>query len=210
MLSMVLCCRTAPCFRACECQALANRLGGGRQTTAEEVDFGRYARSRRRKPRMAADRASMKQRPGKQGRPPFDPGPNYEKEHENEVRIGALEKDGEQMLKVMEDGGMVAVLSGMEIMYTFILRGQYQCVIHKFDAEDARGKSWEMNERNRAMLKNLPSAADQLFEIIYKPGMDLMGVMMAAERGIINFLDYIGALPAEDTDFMDWNHKGGE
>ena len=102
---------------------------------------------------------------------------------------------------------MVAVLSGMEIMYTFIFRNQYQCFIHKFDAEDGRYKGWEMNERNRAMLKNLPSAADQLFEIRFKPDMDYMGVMVAAERGIINFLDYIGALPAEDQDFMGWQEK---
>lgn len=133
-----------------------------------------------------------------------------DRNHDNDVRIGALEKDGEQMMQVMKDGGMVAVLSGMEIMYTFIYRGQYQCFIHKFDAEEGRHKSWEMNERNTAMLKNLPSAADQLFEIIFKPGMDYVGVMMAAERGIINFLDYIGALPAEDQDFMSWQNKEGE
>jgi nickel-dependent lactate racemase len=133
-----------------------------------------------------------------------------EKGHENDVRIGALEKDGEQMMKVMEDGGMVAVLSGMEVMYTFIHNQQYQCFIHKFDAEEGRHKSWEMNERNRAMLKNLPSAADQLFEIKFKPGMDFIGVMIAAETGIIRFLDYIGALPAEDMDFMDWQEKEGE
>lgn len=134
----------------------------------------------------------------------------YEKEHENDVRIGALEKDGEKMMEVIENGGMVAVLSGMEIMYTFIYNRQYQCFIHKMDAEDGRFKSFEMNERNRAMLKNLPSAADQLFEIIYKPDMHYMGVMVAAEQGIIRFLDYIGALPAEDTDFMSWQDKEGE
>lgn len=135
---------------------------------------------------------------------------DYEKGHENDVQIGALEKDGEQMLKVMEEGGMVAVLSGMEVMYTFIYRNQYQCFIHKFDAEEGRHKGWEMNERNRAMLKNLPSAADQLFEVRFKPGMDYVGVMMAAETGIIRFLDYIGALPAEDQDFMAWQEQEGE
>ena len=134
----------------------------------------------------------------------------YEKGHENDVRIGALEKDGAQMMKVLEEGGMVAVLSGMEIMYTFIFRNEYQCFIHRFDAEEGRCKSWEMNERNTAMLKNLPSAADQLFEIRFKPGMNYMGVMVAAEKGIINFLDYIGALPAEDADFMSWQNKEGE
>ena len=151
----------------------------------------------------------MKKSSGKNVPDGIDP-ETWEQGHENDVRIGAIEKDGDQLMKVLEDGGMVAVLSGMEIMYTFIYRNQYQCFIHKFDAEEGRRKSWEMNERNRAMLKNLPSAADQLFEIKFRPDMNLMGVMVAAERGIINFLDYIGALPAEDTDFMSWQNKEGE
>lgn len=147
---------------------------------------------------------------------PATPDPDIKKpvvdnrNHDNDVEIGALEKDGEKMMKIIEDGGMVAVLSGMEIMFTFIYRNQYQCFIHKFDAEDGRHKAWDMDERNRAMLKNLPSAADQLFEIKAKPDMNYMGVMIAAEKGIINFLDYIGALPAEDQDFMSWQDKEGE
>ena len=125
-------------------------------------------------------------------------------DHKNDVMIGALEKDGEKMMQVIENGGMVAIVSGMEIMYTFVYNNQYQCFIHKFDAPDGRRKGWEINERNRAMLKNLDSAADQLFEITFQPDMNLMGVMVAAERGIINFMDYLGILPAEDMDFMEW------
>lgn len=125
-------------------------------------------------------------------------------DHRNDVMIGALEKDGEKMMQVIENGGMVAIVSGMEIMYTFVYNNQYQCFIHKFDAPDGRRKGWEINERNRAMLKNLDSAADQLFEITFQPDMNLMGVMVAAERGIINFMDYLGILPAEDMDFMEW------
>ena len=125
-------------------------------------------------------------------------------DHKNDVMIGALEKDGEKMMQVIENGGMVAIVSGMEIMYTFVYNNQYQCFIHKFDAPDGRRKGWEINERNRAMLKNLDSAADQLFEITFQPDMSLMGVMVAAERGIINFMDYLGILPAEDMDFMEW------
>lgn len=134
----------------------------------------------------------------------------YEKEHENDVRIGAIDKDSVSILKVLDDGGMVAILSGQEIMYVFIRFNQYQCFIHELNGEEGRYKAWDINERNRAMLSNLDSAADQLFEIRYKPEMDYMGVMVAAERGIVRFLDYIGALPVEDTDFMAWQDKEGE
>ena len=57
------------------------------------------------------------------------------------------------------------------------------------------------------MLKNLDSAADQLFEIKFGKEMDFMGVMVAAERGIYNFLRSIGETPGEDVDFMDEMHK---
>ncbi|MBR6654615.1 MAG: hypothetical protein IKL27_07795 [Oscillospiraceae bacterium] len=48
----------------------------------------------------------------------------------------------------------------------------------------------------------LEGNCDQLFEIEFGPEMDFMGVMVAAEQGIINFLDSIGQLPIEDHDFM--------
>ena len=123
-------------------------------------------------------------------------------EHKNDVEIGPLGKDGEKMLRSIRDGNMIAILSGTEIMYTFLYRGAYQCFIHPMDAPDGRHKAFEVNERNTAMMKNLPSAADQLFEIRFGAEMDFMGVMVAAEQGIIRFLDSLGTLPAEDFDFM--------
>ena len=124
--------------------------------------------------------------------------------HEDRVELGPLGKGGGKLLTSVEAGNMVAVLSGTEIMYVFIYRNEYQCFIHAMDAPEGRHRSFKINERNKAMLKNLDSAADQLFEIRYDPKLNYMGVMVAAERGIINFLDSIGQLPAEDTDFMSW------
>jgi len=124
-------------------------------------------------------------------------------QQEEKVEIGPLGKDGEKMMKSIEAGNMVAVLSGTEIMYTFIFRNKYQCFIHPIGAEEGRQKAWDINERNRAMLKNLDSAADQLFEIKFGKEMDFMGVMVAAERGIYNFLCSIGETPGEDLDFME-------
>ena len=129
-------------------------------------------------------------------------------DHKNDVRLLLMEKDGDKLIRALGNAKMVAVLSGMEIMYVFVFRDQYLCFIHKFDAEEGRQKAFPVNERNTAMMKNLTSAADQLFEITPKPNMDPMGVMVAAERGIISYLDMTGQLPAEDVDFMDWEKPG--
>ena len=124
--------------------------------------------------------------------------------NDDKIELGFLDKEKTKIMDSVDDGKMVAVLSGMEIMYIFLYYGEYQCFIHKFDAEDGRRKSFKMTEKNRAVLNNLDSAADGLFEIGFKKGMDLMGVMVAAERGIISYLDMTGQLPAEDADFMQW------
>lgn len=126
-----------------------------------------------------------------------------EEGHENDVRIGPLEKKGEKMMRSIEAGRMVGILSKNEVMYTFIYKDQYQCFIHPLGAPEGRHKAWDMNEQNRAIIKNLANLADQLFEIEFAPDMDFMGVMVAAEQGIINFLDTIGQLPVEDHDFME-------
>ncbi len=124
--------------------------------------------------------------------------------HANDVALRPMEMDGDKLIRALNNAKMVGVLSGNEIMYVFVFRGEYQCFIHKFDAEDGRRKSFPVNERNTAMMKNLTSAADKLFEITPKPEMHPMGVMVAAERGIISYLDATGQLPAEDVDFMSW------
>ena len=78
----------------------------------------------------------------------------------------------------------------------------YRCFIHPLGAEEGRQKAFPMDEEHRAVIKNLANLADQLFEIQFGPDMHPMGVMVAAEQGIIEFLDLIGQLPAEDHDFM--------
>ncbi len=134
--------------------------------------------------------------------------PRERENHSNDVRLRLMEKDGDRLIRALGNAKMVGVLSGMEVMYVFVFRDAYQCFIHKLDAEEGRRRSFPLDERNTAMIKNLASAADALFEITPKPDMDPLGVMVAAERGIISYLDQTGQLPAEDIDFMDWQTPG--
>lgn len=122
--------------------------------------------------------------------------------HENDVSLGPLAKDGEKLMASLEAGHMVGILSKNEVMYTLIHEGMYRCFIHPLGAEEGRQKAFPMDEAHRAVIKNLADLADQMFEIRYHAGMHPMGVMFAAEQGIIEFLDMIGELPAADHDFM--------
>lgn len=130
--------------------------------------------------------------------------------HDNDVELRPMEKDGDKLLKALDDGKIAAIQSGLEIMYVFIIRHDYRCFIHKMDAEEGRQKAFPVNERNRAMFKNLASLADGLFEITPKGHMNPLGAMVAAERGIIAYLDATGQLPAEDQDFMSWQEAAGK
>lgn len=120
---------------------------------------------------------------------------------EQKISIGPLAKDGEKLITSLEKGNMVAILSGAEIMYT-LLRVDYLCYIHPIGAEEGRAKRLPRTPENRAIVKNLAELADQLFEVEFDRSMNVMGVMQAAENGIVAFLDSIGQLPADDIDFM--------
>jgi hypothetical protein len=130
-----------------------------------------------------------------------------QRDKKQDVELGPLGKKKGKIINSLNAGNMVAVLSGMEMMYVLKLQGSYHCFIHPFDSEEGRHKAWEINERNTAMLDNLYSAADSLFEIRFSKELNLMGVMVAAERGIIAYLDMTGNLPAQDMDFMDWQEQ---
>ncbi len=130
--------------------------------------------------------------------------------HANDVRLRLMPMDGDRLIRALGNAKMVGILSGSEVMYVFVFQNQYQCFIHKLDAEDGRRRGFPINERNTAMIKNLTSAADKLFEITPKPDMHPLGVMAAAERGIISYLDMTGQLPADDVDFMSWQEPAGD
>lgn len=96
---------------------------------------------------------------------------------------------------------MIGLLSKSEVLYVY-QNPNYQCYIHPLAAEEGRCKSFERNEQTRAMIKNLAELADQIFDITFGEDMNYMGVMVAAEQGIIEFLDMTGNLPADDFDFI--------
>lgn len=127
---------------------------------------------------------------------------NEQENHDNDVSLAPLAKDGDKLLEVIEKGNMAALLSKTEVLYTFIEKKQYQCFIHPLAAEEGRFKSFDINAKNRAMIKNLATLADQIFEITYGENMHYLGVMVAAEQGILEFLEMTGNLPADDFDFM--------
>ncbi len=128
----------------------------------------------------------------------------------NQIQLELLKKDGQCILDALNKGHMVAVLSKMEVMYVFLFDNAYQCFIHAFDAEEGRRKSFPVSERTTAMMKNLDAPADQLFEITPRADMHPVGVMVAAEKGILGYLDATGQMPAEDMDFMEWMEHSDE
>ena len=130
--------------------------------------------------------------------------------NEDKIRMSLLDKEKANIIDSVEGGNMIAILSGLEIMYVVLYRNEYRCFIHKFDAEEGRQKAFDRSARNRAMINNLNSAADQVFEVGFNKDMDFMGVMVTAEKAIISYLDMTGQLPAEDVDFMSWQGTNGQ
>ncbi len=124
------------------------------------------------------------------------------RDHSNDIRLSTLEQDGEKVLATLEKGSMVAIFSGHETMYIFQQGKHYLCYIHALDEPEGRAKSFPRDATHRAIIKNLASLGDQLFEVEYQPGMDRMEIMFTAEQGIVQYLDVTNQLPVEDMDFM--------
>lgn len=124
-----------------------------------------------------------------------------EKTRKNQIEIAPLAKDGEKLMDALKSGHMVAILSKGEILYAFEDK-EYLCYIHPIGSEEGRCKRFERTEPNRAVIKNLANLADQLFDVTYEKHMHHLGVMASAEQGIVEFLDAIGQMPADDFDFM--------
>lgn len=124
-----------------------------------------------------------------------------ENERKNQIEIAPLKKDGEQLMDALGKGHMVAILSKGELLYAFEEK-DYQCYIHPIGSEEGRCKRFPKNEESRAVIKNLANLADQLFDVTYESYMHHLGVMASAEQGIVEFLDAIGQMPADDFDFM--------
>jgi hypothetical protein len=129
---------------------------------------------------------------------------------EEKVQLSPLERDGDKLLETINGGSMAAVLSGAEIMYIMKTGRGYECFIHPIGDEDGRHKTISADEPGRAIIKNLANLGDQLFKIEYKPNMHYMGVMVAAENGILAYLNMMHEMPGEDVDFMDWQGEGRE
>ena len=132
-----------------------------------------------------------------------------EEAHANDIRLSLLEKDGEKLIAALEAGNMAAILSEMEIMYIFLDNG-YCCYIHPLGEDEGRAKRLPRSSECRAVVKNLAGLADQIFVAEFKKGMDVMGIMQAAETGILAFLQATGQMPAEDVDFMDWQDASAQ
>lgn len=122
-------------------------------------------------------------------------------DRKNQLQLAPLSKDGEKLMEALGKGHMVAILSKGEILYAFEDEN-YQCYIHPIGSEEGRCKRFEKTEQNRAVIKNLANLADQLFDVTYEKHMHHLGVMASAEQGIVEFLDAIGQMPADDFDFM--------
>jgi hypothetical protein len=125
--------------------------------------------------------------------------------NDDKVRLEPLKKDADSLIDAVEGGDMVAILSKAEIMYTYFKYGQYFCYIHPIGEDEGRCKAFPKSDETKAIIKNLAHLSDQLFRIVYKKNMDPMGVMVAAENGILSYLNMTGQMPGEDVDFMDWH-----
>lgn len=103
-----------------------------------------------------------------------------------QVDLHLLPKDGDRVLQELSDGNMVIVRSKNDFLYILEFDGQYHMFSHVPGAPGGGQKQFPKDEKYIAVVKKLADIADGVYKATFDKGMNLYGVMAAAEEGILS------------------------
>jgi hypothetical protein len=95
-----------------------------------------------------------------------------------------LARDGDALFDALDRGEIVAARSKTHFLYILAANECFQLFSHTTGATSGGKKSFPIDEKHRAVVKNLATVADDLYAIGFTAGMDLYGVMASAEEAI--------------------------
>ena len=110
------------------------------------------------------------------------------------VNLDMLPKDGERALRELAEGKMVIARSKNDFLYIVDFNGEFHMFTHTPGAPGGGQRQFPKDEKYTATVKKLAEIADAVYSAEYDKGLNLYGVMYAAEEGILSMF------PGEDRD----------
>jgi hypothetical protein len=102
----------------------------------------------------------------------------------DKIDLKILAREEGALFAALARGEMAAARSEGHFLYILASNGRFLLFSHTAGAASGGKKSFPIDEKHRAVVKNLANVADALYSIGFDAGMDLYGVMASAEGAI--------------------------
>lgn len=124
---------------------------------------------------------------------------------EETVTLDLIPKDGDRVLEELNNGNMVIFRSKNDFLYAIQYGGQFHMFSHSRGAKGAGQKQFPVDAKYTASVKKLPDLADSVYLCIFDKSMNLYGVLMSAEDGIISMFPGDSDDADEPVEFRAWD-----
>ncbi|WP_143162258.1 hypothetical protein [Sporobacter termitidis] len=111
-----------------------------------------------------------------------------------EVNLSRIPKDGGRMLEELGKGNMVIVRSKNDFLYIMDFDRKFHMFSHTPGAPGGGQKQFDKDEKHTAVIKKLADLSDHVYMAEFDKGLNLYGVMVSAEEGILSLY------PGDDRD----------
>jgi hypothetical protein len=120
----------------------------------------------------------------------------------DKINLKILARDGDELMDALGRGDIIAARSKEHFLYILVSDNKYQLFSHTEGAGSGGRKSFPIDEKHRAVVKNLANMADSLYSIGFTADMDIYGVMASAEEAVCATFPEFGADEAGDIEFV--------
>jgi hypothetical protein len=120
----------------------------------------------------------------------------------DKINLKVLARDGDEFMDALGRGDMIAARSKGHFLYILISDDKFQLFSHTAGAANGGRKSFPIDEKHRAIVKNLANMAESLYSVGFTADMDIFGVMSSAEEAVCDMFPGCGADDAGDIEFV--------
>jgi hypothetical protein len=131
-----------------------------------------------------------------------------EDKKEEQLTLDLLPKEGERLLRELNDGNMVIVRERNNFLYILEFDREYHMFSHTTGATGGGQRQFPANEKYQASIRKLTELADAAYVCIFdRKKLELYAVLASAEEGILAMFPGEDRDADEDVEFAPWDRK---
>lgn len=114
------------------------------------------------------------------------------------INLNVLPKEGERLLEELAKSNMVITRSKNDFLYILEFDGRFHMFSHTPGAPGGGQKQFPKDEKYTAVIRKLADLSDAVFVAEFDKDLNIYGVMVSAEEGILSL--FPGNDRASDSD----------